>query len=77
MHGREQGFEFGILGCVVSQVWNLILGGIVRMARIMKMMLRRLENDLASFDVIKVLRTYQADMPSFATVMTFCSFHPF
>jgi hypothetical protein len=47
------------------------------MARITRMTLRRLENNFASFDVIKVLRTHWTDMPCFATVMTICSFHPF
>jgi hypothetical protein len=53
------------------------LGGIARTARITRMMLRRLENNLASFDVVEELRTHWMDMPCFATVMTICSFHPF
>ncbi len=35
------------------------------------------ENNLASFDTVEVLRTHWIDMPRLATVMTFCSFHPF
>ncbi len=76
MHGREQSLEFGILGCVLFQAWNLILGGIARTARITRTMLKRLENNLAGFDVINVLRTHWTDIPCFATVTTFCSFHP-
>jgi hypothetical protein len=53
------------------------LGGIAKTARIMRIMLRRLENNLASFDVIEVYRTHWTDMPCFATVVTFYSFHPF
>jgi hypothetical protein len=77
MHVREQGLEFGILGCMLFQAWNSILGGIVRMVRIMRTTLRRLENNLASFDVIKVLRTHWMDMLCFATAIICCKFHPF
>ncbi len=41
------------------------------------MMLKRLENNLAGFDVIEVFKTYWMNMPCFATVTTCCSFHPF
>jgi hypothetical protein len=47
------------------------------MARITRTMLRRLENDHASFDVLKVSGTHWKDMPCCATVVTFCSFYPF
>ncbi len=47
------------------------------MARITKTMLKRLENNLASFDAVEVLRIHWTDVPCLATVMTFCSFHPF
>jgi hypothetical protein len=77
MHGREEGLEFGILGSVLFQAWNSILGGIARMVRIIRTTLRWLVKNLASFDVVKVLRTHWMDMPCFPTVMTVCSFHPF
>ncbi len=53
------------------------LGGVARTARITRRMLRRLENNLASVDVVNVLRTHWMDMPCFVTVMPICSFHPF